>query len=332
MPTLYLDLISGVSGDMFLGALLDLGVRLPDIERALAGLKIGGYHLHAGSDQRNGITGTRFEVHLESDHEHGRHAAAANETVGEHGASDHAGHGHDHLRDHGHAHPHEPAAHHHEPARTFAAIRELIGASSLSPWVRERAVRVFERIAAAEGKIHGLPPAEVHFHEVGAVDSIVDIVGACVALECLGCPRVLASPVCEGTGWVECAHGRFPVPAPATLEILGARGIAVSQCDEPHELVTPTGAALLAEFVKYRAALLVYWLNIALLGATLYFSWVCALGAGLVKPDLPAEIQVAIKRRIVIGQSLYAFGALLCLFRILTGASGPSFWCNSTMR
>jgi uncharacterized protein (TIGR00299 family) protein len=95
-----------------------------------------------------------------------------------------------------------------------------------------------------------MPPAEVHFHEVGAVDSIVDIVGAVIALEMLGKPRVFASPVIEGTGWINCAHGKFPVPTPATLAILGARKIPLSQCEEPHELVTPTGAALLAEFVE----------------------------------------------------------------------------------
>jgi len=116
--------------------------------------------------------------------------------------------------------------------------------------VKRKSIAVFQRIAVAEGKIHGLPPAKVHFHEVGAVDSIVDIVGAAIALEMLGKPRVFASPVIEGTGWIECAHGRFPVPAPATLAILGARGIGVTQCQEPHELVTPTGAALLAEFVE----------------------------------------------------------------------------------
>ena len=116
--------------------------------------------------------------------------------------------------------------------------------------MKKKSVAVFQRIAEAEGKIHGLPPEKVHFHEVGAVDSIVDIVGACIALELLGKPRVLAAPVVEGTGWVDCAHGRFPVPAPATLAILGARGVGVTQCDEPHELVTPTGAALLAEFVE----------------------------------------------------------------------------------
>lgn len=102
----------------------------------------------------------------------------------------------------------------------------------------------------AEGAIHGQPPEEVHFHEVGAVDSIVDIVGACVGLELLGRPAVLASEVTEGTGWIECAHGRFPIPAPATLGILGQRAVRVTQCAEPHELVTPTGAAILAEFAE----------------------------------------------------------------------------------
>ncbi len=122
--------------------------------------------------------------------------------------------------------------------------------SKLSAWVKQKSIAVFERIAIAEGKIHGQPTEEVHFHEVGAVDSIVDIVGAAIALELLGKPRVFASPVVEGTGWIDCAHGRFPVPAPATLAILGTRGIGVTQCAEPHELVTPTGAALLAEFVE----------------------------------------------------------------------------------
>jgi uncharacterized protein (TIGR00299 family) protein len=116
--------------------------------------------------------------------------------------------------------------------------------------VKEKAIAVFHRIAVAEGKIHGLPAEKVHFHEVGAVDSIVDIVGACVALEMLGKPKVLASAVVEGTGFVQCAHGRFPIPAPATLEILGGRSIPISQCEEPAELVTPTGAALLAEFAE----------------------------------------------------------------------------------
>jgi len=116
--------------------------------------------------------------------------------------------------------------------------------------VKQKSIAVFHRVAVAEGKVHGKTPDQVHFHEVGAVDSIVDIVGGCIALELLGKPRLLASKVVEGTGWIDCAHGRFPIPAPATLEILSARGVALSQCDEPHELVTPTGAALLAEFAE----------------------------------------------------------------------------------
>lgn len=126
----------------------------------------------------------------------------------------------------------------------------MIQSAAFSSWVKEKAVAVFSRIARAEGKIHGQPAEEVHFHEVGAVDSIVDIVGACVGLEILGKPRVLASIVTEGTGFIHCAHGRFPIPVPATLAILGERGIPITQCEEPNELVTPTGAALLAEFVE----------------------------------------------------------------------------------
>jgi len=109
---------------------------------------------------------------------------------------------------------------------------------------------VFKRVAVAEGKVHGLPPEQVHFHEVGALDSIVDIIGGCIALELLGKPRVLASRVVEGSGWIDCAHGRFPVPTPATLAILGERQVPITQTSEPNELVTPTGAALIAEFAE----------------------------------------------------------------------------------
>jgi uncharacterized protein (TIGR00299 family) protein len=164
-------------------------------------------------------------------------------------------HGHEREHEHDHSHDHTHAGgtvhtHAHAANRGFNEIKRLIGKSKLSAWVKQKSVAIFHRIAVAEGKIHGLPPDEVHFHEVGAVDSIVDIVGACIGLEMLGKPRVLAGTVVEGTGWINCAHGRFPIPAPATLAILGARGIAVTQCEEPQELVTPTGAALLAELAE----------------------------------------------------------------------------------
>ncbi len=228
MKTLYLDLFSGIAGDMFIGALIDLGLDPKRLERELKKLKLDGYHVHVGKGDKSGIAGTKFDVHLAADH---RHGSDRRRSTGSHG------HHHDHGHDHGHG-------------RNFADIRTLISRSQLSAWVKRKSIAVFQRIAEAEGKIHGVPADKVHFHEVGAVDSIVDIVGGCIALELLGKPRVLASPVSEGVGWVDCAHGRMPVPAPATLAILGARGVGVTQCDEPHELVTPTGAAIVAEFAE----------------------------------------------------------------------------------
>ncbi|MGE3308540.1 MAG: nickel pincer cofactor biosynthesis protein LarC [Limisphaerales bacterium] len=270
-PHLYLDVFSGISGDMFLGALIDLGVPIEHVEAELAKLNVPGYHLHCHRGQKSGISGVKFDVHVHGEpashdhdhdhsHEHGHshshspgqdHAHAHDHGHGNgHGHHHHPHHGHEHEHIHTHAHEPDPSHGHadHLGQRDFAQIRALIAASSLSEWVRSRAIAVFHRIAVAEGRIHDRPPEEVHFHEVGAIDSIVDVVGACVALEALGCPRVTASSVVEGTGFVRCAHGRMPLPAPATLEILAVRGIAITQCDEPSELVTPTGAALLAEF------------------------------------------------------------------------------------
>ena len=268
MKTLYLDIFSGISGDMFVAALIDLGVDPDRLDRELAKLKLEGYHLHVAEQEKNGIAGIKFDVHVEGDsgkqrvesrkhdhlhHEHG-HAhhshdhhqeAESGKLKAESEEHDHSHHDHEHTH-HGHSHDHDD----HEESRNFAQIKQLIGGSKLSSWVKAKAVAVFQRLAEVEGQIHGHLPEEVHFHEVGAVDSIVDIVSACIGLEMLGKPRVLAAPVVEGTGWIQCAHGRFPLPAPATLGLLGARGIALTQCAEPNELVTPTGAALLAEFAE----------------------------------------------------------------------------------
>ena len=255
MKTLYLDIFSGISGDMLVGALIDLGASEHHIKHQVAELGVGGYKIEVARREKSGISGTKFDVILDQPgkHEHTHHSA---------------------FHDHPHRRPPskketdtrilnasfgkfapvpataEPPAHSHAAHRNFADISQLIADSNLSRWVKEKAIKVFHRIAVAEGKVHGKPPEEVHFHEVGAVDSIVDIVGACIALEILGKPRVLAGKVQEGTGWIHCAHGRFPIPAPATLGILAARGVAISQCEEPHEMVTPTGAALLAEFAE----------------------------------------------------------------------------------
>lgn len=279
MKTLYLDIFSGISGDMFIGAMLDLGVDFHQFEHELDKLGLDGYHLHVKRAKRFQIEGTKFDVHTEHDHGHSHghsheheHGHSHSHSHEHHHHDDDPPHEHEHGHDHGHDHhhhEHDHGQHHHddhddhhhahelehghshEDQRTFSEIKELITNSKLSPWVKEKSLAVFQRIAAAEGKIHGMPTEKVHFHEVGAVDSIVDIVGACIALEMLGKPRILASPVVDGSGWIDCAHGRFPIPAPATLEILSARGVAITQTDEPNELVTPTGAALLAEFVEH---------------------------------------------------------------------------------
>jgi len=220
MRVLYFDCFSGISGDMTVGALRDLGVEEPVFQDALKALGLGGeFHAHFHRGSRQNIAGWKFDVHA---HDHGQ---------AHHEAHHH--HGHEH---HGH----------HAHGRSFREICELIEKSTLSDFIKTRTVAVFHRIAMAEGKIHGLPPEEVTFHEVGAVDSIADIVAACAGLEALGVERVFSSRLVEGSGWVDCAHGRFPLPAPATLEIL--TGVPLRQIEESSELITPTGAALLAEF------------------------------------------------------------------------------------
>jgi uncharacterized protein (TIGR00299 family) protein len=252
---LYLDIFSGISGDMLIGALIDLGVDAHSLEHELEKLNLEGYHLHFARSHKGSIQGVKFDVHLsdhDHEHDHGHDHQGPGSAIGQ-GQHAHA-HGPSHAHPHshsasnaGHVHEHE---HEHEHERTFSDIKQLILVSQLSPWVKEKAVAVFKRVAVAEGKVHGVPPEQVHFHEVGAIDSIVDIVGGCVALELLGKPRVLASRVIEGNGWIDCAHGRFPVPTPATLAILGERQVPITQTSEPHELVTPTGAALIAEFAE----------------------------------------------------------------------------------
>lgn len=204
---------------MTVGALRDLGVGEEIFRGAVAALGLGDeIHLHFRREERQGVSGWKFDVHA-----HG-----------------HGGHAHDHSDGHSHAH----GVHIH--GRTWREIRGLLEDSKLSAEVRRRSIAVFERIAIAEAKIHGVPVEEIGFHEVGAADSIADIVATCAGIEALGPVRVEASPLVEGRGWIDCAHGKFPLPGPATLEIL--RGIELTQLDEPVEFITPTGAAILAEY------------------------------------------------------------------------------------
>jgi uncharacterized protein (TIGR00299 family) protein len=197
---LYFDCFAGISGDMTVAALLELGVPLDLLEERLAALPLSspGYRLSVGKVVRHGITATRFHVQVAE----------------------------------------------HQPHRHYGDIAAMIEESSLPSGAKERAQRIFLRLAEAEARVHGVEIGQVHFHEVGGVDSIVDIVGTAICLDYLGIHKVYAAPLPYGSGSVETAHGRLPVPAPATAELL--QGMPVHFECGPGERVTPTGAAILA--------------------------------------------------------------------------------------
>ena len=250
MKILFLDCISGISGDMTVGALCDLGVKPSAFEWALGQVEIGDFHMHFERQQRHSIEGVKFGIHEGSTHTHDQDEHEEHDHGHAHEHFHEEEHHHEHGEEHGHSHEHEHCHHEHEHAhgRSHAEIRALIGKSDLSDFVRRHALSIFQRIAVAEGKIHGMPPESVTFHEVGALDSIADIVCVCAGIEALGVEKVFVSNLSDGHGSIECAHGTFPIPAPATLEILGAAGVTLSQIDEPFEFITPTGAAIVAEF------------------------------------------------------------------------------------
>lgn len=358
MRTLFLDCFSGISGDMTVGALCDLGVKPSALEWELSKLELGEWHTHFQKEMRQAIQGVKFSIHENQAHgcspeshhgheghqvhpphhavppqeehshphweekqsgeEHGHahehcscghhhheehehhhsggrssgsdaglavdaggqadcnaeahphshshsHCSHEHHSHQEHEAHSHCScgghhehehghslfhsqsHSHSHAEAHGHSHEHEHGhGHSHPHGRTHAQIKELISNSSLSDFVKTHALSMFQRIAVAEGKVHGVSPDHVAFHEVGALDSIADIVMVCAGLEMLGVEKVYVSNLHDGSGWIDCAHGRFPIPSAATLEIL--KGIPVRQIEEPFEFITPTGAAIVAEF------------------------------------------------------------------------------------
>lgn len=320
---LHFDCFSGVSGDMTLGALLDIGVSLDVLRDGLALLDLSGYEIHAErrmvgvldavklrvllhpSHPSKPLEPTHTHTHVHEhgpqhkhthphDHHHDHQHAHPHEHTHDHEHTHEHGHGHDrqHTHDHGHhdhqhtheyghghdrqyAHPHghhqhtheyghdhqhvHEYGHHHEGSiedgshRSYADIRSMIERSGLPRGVKERAQAIFLRLAQAEAAVHGMSVEKVSFHEVGAVDSIVDIVGVAIGLEALGIEKVTCSPLPMSRGFVRCQHGRLPLPAPATLEIL--RGVPVYDSGLSVELVTPTGAAIVAamaeEFVSF---------------------------------------------------------------------------------
>ena len=209
---LWFDSVGGASGDMILSTLVDLGVRPSDLNEALASL--GDFHITIEARQHasHGMQGSQVTVHA---HEH-------------------------HDAHHHHEHSHHP------PHRGLLEIQRMIERAALPTEVKGKSIAVFHRLAEAESRVHGKTPEEVHFHEVGALDAIADIVGSCLGLHLLHIDHVGCSSLPQGQGTITCAHGIFPNPAPGTVELL--KGFAVTHTEEPYELVTPTGAALLTSW------------------------------------------------------------------------------------
>ena len=215
MKTLYFDCSSGISGNMTLGALLEIIGDEKYLLEEIKKLNIDGYKIEISKKVKNGITGTYVDVILEHEHHH---------------------HDHDHDEHH----------HHHEH-RNLNDVNAIIDNSSLEDKTKELAKRIFLRVAKAESKVHNKPLEEVHFHEVGAIDSIIDIVGTAILINKINPDKIISSIVNDGYGFIECAHGMMNVPVPATSEIFTDSGVKFRQIDIDTELVTPTGAAIIAE-------------------------------------------------------------------------------------
>lgn len=235
MKVLYYDLFCGISGDMNLAALVDLGVDFEYLKTELKKLKIGNeFDIVKSSGMKHGINGIKVDVILNNqpDIEY-EHQCGAKHVHGDH--------------------EHQHNIHRHN-YRNFTMIKDIIKDSELNNFVKKLSIEIFRLVAVAEGKVHGKPIEEVHFHEVGATDSIVDIVGAAICIDALKVDKVMASSVQVGGGFVKCAHGKMPVPAPATAEIL--EGVPMKYNVVPSETTTPTGAAILKatvdEFTDYR--------------------------------------------------------------------------------
>ena len=239
MRIAYLDCFAGISGDMFLGALIDAGVDPKTLHEAVAALNLNAT-LRIEKVDRSGISATKVHVYEGTkladehhDHPHEQHT---------HTHQHHPKTQHQHKIGHTHEHPHTHD-YEHSHGRSLTVIRDLINAANITAPTKRTAIHAFELLGASEAKIHNVPVDNVHFHEVGAVDAIVDIVAASAGIHALAVNKWHSSPLNVGGGMVDCAHGRFPVPAPATADLL--RGLPTYSAHIEKELVTPTGAAII---------------------------------------------------------------------------------------
>ncbi len=254
MPrVLFLDCFAGIAGDMTVAALVHAGAPLADVLAEVRALPVWGWDARVEKVHRGAYAATRFVVEPTGGAPGGTEDAEASGGAHDHGHLHHHDHGHGHGHDHGHGHGAEGGVEVTDPwvgqpPRTWRTIRRMLEQARLRPRVRARALSTFAVLAEAEARVHGTPVDEVAFHEVGAVDSIVDIVATCAALECLGIDEIVATPLPMGHGQVRTAHGLLSVPVPATVEVL--RGFPVVPFPFPGELVTPTGAALVAALAR----------------------------------------------------------------------------------
>lgn len=229
MNVLYIDCFAGISGDMTVGALVDAGASKEKIEQELKKLPVDGYELTWSQVNKTGITATKFDVILTNDHSHS------------HSHTHEHSHSHDHHHHHDHEDSHNHGHHHHEHSH-YAGIVKLIEQSELTDAVKARSKMIFAPIAEAEAKIHGMAIEDVHFHEVGAVDSIVDIIATAIAMEDLGIEYIVSAPIPLGSGHIHIDHGIYPVPAPATLEMM--KDVPIAHSSLTFEMTTPTGAGI----------------------------------------------------------------------------------------
>lgn len=241
--TLYLECYSGISGDMTVAALLDLGADREVLKESLKSLPVGGFRTEITRVKKSGLDACDFSVILEQDnHDHDMEYLHGSEKsyAGHHEHSHEVNHEHHHGHTHSHEHPHEH--------RGMKEITEIIQKSEMTARAKKMAMRVFGILAQAESKAHGVPVEEVHFHEVGAVDSIVDIVAIAICMDNLDISNVIVPVLYEGTGFIRCQHGQIPVPVPAVTHIAETHKLKLKITDIQGELVTPTGAAVVAAF------------------------------------------------------------------------------------
>ena len=267
---LYFEMYSGIAGDMTIGALLDLGASKKKLIEGIKSLGLSGYELVFERVKKNGIDAYNFDVilaghdhHHEGDHchchEHTHEDGISHEHCHDH-EHDHHDHNHDHCHDHTHEdgciHTHEHSHdhdHHHSHDhvhRNLDDIEKIINSSDLNENIKKNALGIFDIIGDAEAKAHGIDKSEVHFHEIGAIDSIIDIVGTCICLDDLGVENIYFSDLFEGSGYQMCAHGPMPIPVPAVANILADSEITLNFIGEEGEHITPTGAAIVKYFYK----------------------------------------------------------------------------------